>query len=229
MTERHSTHSSVSGLLLVLFAVLTSTSLQAQADLAPALSVDSVLARYKRNPGGNLESSHLHHLLRYTNSSARRDSLLNGLEHLALSADDARLRSSAALWLASMGEADAPLPRQGIVARLGRIYSANEAWLVRYTIQQQLPVQAERRTAAALLRSIALQPDTSSDPRVGDMGDLRFEALYRLSEMGEEGRAVLQTMHRNGEVRSPHVRRQLGQMARHGFPVRDLARQRQQP
>ena len=161
--------------------------------------------------------------------AARRDSLLDGLERLALTSDSEHVRHSATSNFAVAGTTEVPFPKEGIVPRLMRIYQSKNAPLVQLSIRNYLPVQADRPAAAALLRSIAAGPDPFAGQRPDPIGDDRVEALHRLSEMGEEGRAVLQAMHRNGEARSPWARTVLEQMARRGFPVRDLRRERATP
>jgi hypothetical protein len=79
----------------------------------------------------------------------------------------------------------------------------------------------------ALLRQIAAEPDESGpDPVHGyfSVGEPRADALARLAEMGEDGRAALQAMYRNGEGRSPQAKIILQQMAEREFPVTDMRR-----
>ena len=160
-------------------------------------------------------------------SGARRDSLLNGMERLALTGRTRDIRHVAALNLAVAGTSDMPIPEPGVVARLLRTYRNQTDPAVRLTIRNQPPLQVERQAAAAFLRSNAVEPDTSAEMGPHGYfshGDPRTEAVARLAEMGEEGRSVLQAMHRNREARSPQVRGMLDDMARRGFPVRDIAR-----
>jgi hypothetical protein len=126
------------------------------------------------------------------------------------------------------GTTEIPSPIAGVVDRLLRIYCGNTEWGVRNAILNVLPQQRDRRASAAFLRSIAAEADTTNrwQPVHGyfTQGDLRTAALARLSEMGDEGRAVLQAMHRSGEARSPQARIVLEDMARRGFPVIDVRR-----
>jgi hypothetical protein len=102
---------------------------------------------------------------------------------------------------------------------------------VRLAIRNTMPEQADRRAAAAFLRTVAAEADPTNDGSgphgYFSVGDPRTEALSRLAEMGAEGRAVLQAMHRSGEARSPQARAILARMAQRGFPVIDARRREQ--
>jgi hypothetical protein len=125
--------------------------------------------------------------------------------------------------LAGSSEVAHPIPR--VMSRIARIYrTVDTPPIVRFTIRRRLPFQAEQRAAAALLRSIAAEPDPNPGAPRHDMGDPRIEALGALRQMGAEGRAALQAMHRSGEARSPHAREALREMAAAGFPVREPER-----
>lgn len=220
---------------LTLLLMLAPVALPAQgtfADPVRTWPVDSILARFEADararPPSSIGSALAAGVLSLPSPYAsRRDSLLNGLERMALLSDDQRVRHWAASELAfsgTVGRPEPPLP--GVLRRLVRIYRARPDPVVRIAIRRSLPEQAERSAALTLLRGIAATPDTLRHV-VDHVGDERLEALDRLAEMGEEGRAVLQTMHRNREARSPQGQARLEEMARRGFPVRDLARERQ--
>jgi len=201
-----------------------------QPDPAYTSPVDSVLARFERESRAvAVNNIGLVWIIRVFHdpspSVARRDSLLDGLERLARVSNSSYVRQSAASTVALAGDLHLPRTTPGVVARLARIYAANdEQGPVRLSIRRRMTIQAERRAAAAFLRSVAIQEDPSVDRQAHPMSDPRIDALSQLTEMGEEGRAVLQEMHRRGEVRSPQVRAKLEYMARSGFPVRDARR-----
>lgn len=217
---------------LLLFGYAPLHAQAARATSAGLLPVDSVLRWFEADVRTHVVQSSgsrlVYDILDLSHPYlARQDSLLDGLERLALTSTDRNVRQIAAARIAIAGEIGrtAP-PRSGVLSRLVRVYRGNSAWLVRSTIMDRIPFLAERRAGAAFLRSIAAEPDTSSG--IGPhgyfaMGDPRTEALARLAEMGEEGRAVLQAMHRNRDAHSPQVRLRLENMARRGFPVRDIA------
>jgi hypothetical protein len=216
--------------------VLGSSPLNAQAfrtDPSRSWPVDTVLARFEAetrarampSPASDLVLAILDLPASY---STRKDSLLDGLERMALTSGDERVRqfATSCIAFAGQGERLAP-PRGGVLTRLLRIYRADSPPLVRLTITNRLPLLTERREATAFLRTIAAEPDTSGGRGLHghhSPGDRRIEALARLAEMGEEGRAVLQAMHRSGEARSPQARTILEHMARRGFPASDAAR-----
>jgi hypothetical protein len=222
----------------VLLALLVSAApLPAQtpfSERARSWAVDSVLSHFERDVRARVINS-LGSDLVFTIISLpaafapRRDSLLDGLERMALTSDNEHVRHVAAARIAFAGRVDetaSPLP--GIMARLTRIYHAHADPLVRISIRNSMPGQAERRAAAALLRVIASEADPTNDGRgphgLFSVGDPRTEALSRLAEMGAEGRAVLQAMHQSGEARGPQARAILARMAHRGFPVIDARR-----
>jgi hypothetical protein len=218
-------------LFVIVLLVLSGAPASAQVsrDAARTWPIDSVLARYEHDIranavpslGSNLVFDILDLPQRYR---ARQDSLLDRLEHLALTSESQTVRIEAAFRLAYAGETgreSPPLPR--IMLRLARVYHALNDSGTRLAIRNSLPLQAERDAAIALLRSVAAEADTASF-HTDWHGDDRVEALVRLSEMGEEGRTVLREMHRSGEARSLQARTILEDMAQRGFPVRDIRR-----
>jgi hypothetical protein len=218
----------------VLFAALAVTSAAParaqvpQPNPAYTVRVDSVLSRLKHDiwaGANNIGMSWVIRNLRNPVPKPRVDSLLNGLERLALTDGDERVRQAASSLFLMAGEQDTPHPVLGLVPRIGRIYRANPAGgIVRFTIRHHMPLQADRRAAATLLRSIAAELGSNPGPDVDDMGNPRIEALAGLRQMGAEGRAALQAMHRSGEARAPRVRTILREMAQAGFPVREPER-----
>lgn len=203
------------------------------------LPVDSIVALFERETRAHSYTGDgVGLIVEVTNApgrySARKDSLLDRLERLVDTSPDKHVRSTAAQWVAFAGEAGRvapPLP--GIMRRLERIYRRrgnNQDPGVRISILSSLPLQGERGAAAALLRTIASQPDTTNDATGPEgylsVGDPRTEALAGLSQMGQEGRAVLQAMYRSGQAASPQSRITLEHMAQRGFPVTDAVERR---
>ena len=223
------------GLLAMVMVVAVRMPLTAQSLTQIAertWPVDSVLSRFeadvRANTANGVGENAVARIIDLASPySARKDSLLNGLERLAVTHSDRYVRQAATLWIASAGEVGRTAPPvRGVWPRLLRIYRSNTAWVVRSTILDQSPMLVERPSALALLRSVAAEQDTTTPmgpEGYFGFGDLRIAALSRLAEMGEEGRAVLQAMHRSGEARSPQARMILDDMARRGFPVRDIA------
>lgn len=217
-----------------------STSLVHAQTARPLLPVDSILAHFQRQTRARARTGDGVTLILNVFSrppggySPRQDSLLNGLERLVDFSDNRDVREFAAQMLAAAGEeARAAPPLPGIVRRLERIYhrhGGNEDYGIRTSILPSLPLQRERGAAAALLRTIASQPDPGNNGTGVEgyfgVGDPRTGALAGLSEMGQEGRAVLQAMYRSGEAASPQARVTLEHMAQRGFPVTDLVERR---
>ena len=216
--------------LLVISEPLPAQGLRVVA--ARTWPVDSVVSRFeagvRANAANNLGSEIMFEIARLPAScTARKDSLLDRLEHLIVANSDERLRVYAAYEIAFAGEGSGNrVPVPGVVRRLTRIYHSTAHSDVRHPILDRLPLQAERAAAIGLLRSIASEPDPNNDGSgphgYFSYGDPRTEALARLTEMGEEGRAVLRAMHSSGEVRSPQGRIMLDDIAKRGFPVRDV-------
>jgi hypothetical protein len=231
------TFSAAKRLVLAGLCLLAASSLEAQSgwtDRPRTLPVDSVLARFEageRSRANPNAANRLVYDILYLPRvySARKDSLLDGLERMALTSDAHRVRLAATSFIAFAGQGGHVVPGGGsVLARLLRVYRAGDRADVRLTIINRLPLLTERREAAAFLRTIAAEADTSGGQGPHGYfshGDLRIEALARLAEMGEEGRAVLQAMHRSGEGRSPQARAILESMARRGFPVGEARRQ----
>jgi hypothetical protein len=160
-------------------------------------------------------------------STARKDSLLDGLERLALSSDDGFVRSAAAGRIAFAGEGGTNWhPLRGVMARLVRIYHTTAHPDVRLTILDALPLQSDRGPALAFLRSVASAPDPTNNAggpqEYFSFGDPRTRALTKLTEMGEDGRMALQAMYRGHEVGSVQGRIWMEEHARSGFPVSDV-------
>ncbi|HET7462277.1 MAG TPA: hypothetical protein VFJ82_13575 [Longimicrobium sp.] len=212
----------------------------AQQSAHPAVTwpIDSVLKRFERDKAALRSSPVPYEILDLPRSfAARQDSLLDGLERLALDrGTNIDVRRSSVLVLATAGEVRsgyAPLP--GVMRRLARIYRAQplvDPSMLRAMIRAALPMQNERASAIALLREAASEPDDRGpDPVHGyfTVGEPRTDALAQLALMGEQGRAALEAMHRRGEARSPQARIILEQMAREGFPVTDAQRPRPRP
>jgi hypothetical protein len=202
------------------------------------LPIDSILARFERETRAHETAGHGMSFIVLTLTSpgfsARKDSLLNGLERMADVNADHEVRAFAAQMVASAGEdgnAGPPLPR--VMQRLERIYrthGSNEDYGVRLAVVSSLPLQGERSAAAALLRRVASDPDPGNNGMgphgYFSVGDLRMYALRGLAAMGEQGRTVLQEMYRSREELSPQTRIVLESMAQRGFPVTDAVERR---
>lgn len=119
---------------------------------------------------------------------ARVDSVINGLETLALTAEsqDVRTQAAAALGLG----ASAQRGLAGMFDRELRVYRNSTSGLVRGVILHFMSDQTERERAILFLRSIATQ-----GPEHQDFDGAPLIAATKLSEMGAEGRGVLADLH----------------------------------
>lgn len=125
------------------------------------------------------------------------DSLLSGLENLALKSEDRDIRVNATTTLASAGyQVDHPVPN--VFDRVARIYRSTDDWSVRMHIILSSSWMAERSKAIRLLKSVAAQHGTSRDYE-----DAPWHAVGSLHKMGAEGRVALRDLQRQGTVRDP--------------------------
>jgi len=137
------------------------------------------------------------------------DSLLVGLEELALNDPREHVRVLAVSRLSSPGLRILPKPNSGTVGRLLRIYRRSDNPRVRSVILGFMSAQAERREALAFVRAIAIQERE-------DFPNAVHEAIRTLVlGMGDEGRAVVRELHEQNLVRDPEERANLAQLARH--------------
>ncbi|HEX6746654.1 MAG TPA: hypothetical protein VF092_05110 [Longimicrobium sp.] len=181
------------GLLSLLVASKSLPAQGVRVIAARTWPLDSIVSRFeagvRANAANNLGSEIMFEIARLSAShTARKDSLLDRLEHLVVSNPDKRVRVYAAYEIAFAGERGGNrMPIPGVVHRLARIYHSTAHADVRSPILDQLPLQAERAAAIALLRSVASEPDPGNDGRgphgYFSLGDPRTEALARLTEM----------------------------------------------
>lgn len=137
---------------------------------------------------------------------ARTDSLLDGLERLALAGSNEYVRQSAASTiLFSVPE------RPGTAARLLRIYRRSPDPLVRSTIASASIRLRERALLIPLLKELATQDESNED-----FTEASWVAVSVLLHMDEEGRQALRELHASGRARGKG-RAQLDRIARHDF------------
>lgn len=137
-------------------------------------------------------------------SSATVDSVVSGLEHLALNADVQRVRAAATSALVFTGDTRRPNPLPGAFARTMRIYRKSRDPLVRATILPILPFYAEQDRVVAFLKSVATQ-----SPAEQDYHDAPAQAVTALTYMGQKGRAALRDLLESNSVRHPVAEAQL--------------------
>ncbi len=143
------------------------------------------------------------------------DSILDGLERLALTSDNQRVRIAAAIWLGTPGEMDPPRP--GIVDRLSRVYRTCDDQAVRRALVG--PAFSQRDTAAALQFLEMVARDDRPEDRGSDEPPARGAVQY-LARLGPRGRAVLERLQREGGVKNPVARANLNYLAKGDFQPR---------
>ena len=127
------------------------------------------------------------------------DSLVDGLEKLALSSSSSVVRSNAAWNLAIAGSAR--LSDRNLLNRLVRVYEQSTDELVRRSILGRMHVQQNRPAAIRFLIKVATESTSQQDYE-----EASLEAVSTLSYMGAEGKAALLILQRNGELRDPAAR-----------------------
>lgn len=129
-------------------------------------------------------------------SRATLDSVVDGLERLALESKSDLVSSSAAAALASAGSTDRPLP--GSLQRTLAVYKRSGSGLVRRVVLGLMYNQHDRAGAIVFLKSVA-----SQDPARPDFADAPLEAVSTLSYMGLQGRIALSELRSQGVLRDP--------------------------
>jgi len=129
---------------------------------------------------------------------ARVDSVIDGLERLALSADPQFVGSSAAAALTIAGAAESALP--GIFGRVLSVYRRSSSAVVRGMILQCMYYENDRGRAIAFLKSVAAQ-----DPANRDFDGAPFMAAMALREMAEDGRVALTDLRDKNLLRDPRT------------------------
>jgi hypothetical protein len=125
---------------------------------------------------------------------ARVDSVIDGLERIALASGSQFVRGQAVAALSMAGSDDAPIP--GVFERAINIYNRSDSHQVRGMIIGYMSHQRDRAKALSFLRSVAME-----DPEQTD--DLPFLAVNTLSEMGNGGRVTLVELLDNELLRDP--------------------------
>jgi hypothetical protein len=144
---------------------------------------------------------------------AKVDSVLDGLERLALGSAVATVRRSATSTLGLAGYKQLPDRVEGIVLRLEGLYHASADGVVRTIIVAGMDRQGETGAAIDFLKRAA------QDSRPGDSDDpparWAVETLARMDT--EEARAVLHELHTAGAAQHPAARGYLRYIASRGY------------
>jgi hypothetical protein len=145
---------------------------------------------------------------------AKADSVLDGLERLALGSAVATVRHSATSTLGLAGYKQLPDRVEGIVSRLEGLYQASEDGVVRTIIVAGMDRQGETGAAIDFLKRAA-QDSRPGDSEIESPARWAVETLARLDT--EEARAVLHDLHTAGAAKHPAARRYLRYIASRGY------------
>jgi hypothetical protein len=137
-------------------------------------------------------------------SSAQVDSVLTGLQQLAISTTNEATGVAMVTLLASASSRDKSHALPSIPDRLGEIYAGAATRGARWTALHRLPFQWDQVTASSILAEVA----ESSAAAQGYAGSAR-DAVVLLLELGSVGQTALVRLCRRGLVRDPEARREL--------------------
>lgn len=180
-------------------------TLSAQSKTLPRLPIKSastMLAQLEKSgvnsgPSGAVLGVVLQEQQQYPRTTI--DSIVTGLERIALKSNSRDARQSAASALASAGSANQPIDRA--LDRVVNIYSQSDDPVVRLTILNQMSRQKDRRAAIAFLKKVAVE-----GPKQQDYPHASLTAVSELAHMGAEGRAALTELRTAGAITDSRAR-----------------------
>lgn len=141
------------------------------------------------------------------------DSVLDGLQRLALTSPRPEVRTHAVGLLATAGKHWPKARSLQAGNRLAAIYrGTSDPDLKALLVGLSLAWLAEPGPALPVLRDVATQAESRQD-----FPEASVWAVESLARMGDPGRAVLRDLHRRGAVRSVAARSRLDALARTGF------------
>jgi hypothetical protein len=199
----------VAFLCCVLAVAPATAQMRSPADLLAAYVGERQTPMSK--PGTTRASNELIHVLTSPTDYRAGDmeSLVRGLEQLALTGSPPRLRAEAAFALSIPGSRGAAQSISGTFARLKRVYDSSSDPLVRSVLVGVMGDLTDQRQAALFLERIAKQERA-------DFPESQRRALESLMRMDEEGCAVLKRLHESGAVRDPEAKLTLAYLAKQG-------------
>lgn len=149
---------------------------------------------------------------------ARRDSVADGLEHLAIHSNDPELRTRATTVLISAGRSDMDQPLSGASVRVARILRATDNQDVRRWILLLGFWMADRRPLLPALREVAESPGVSEREMMFNHDvDNPSLAVEALAQMGEDGAVILRDLHRRKALRSARASALLESLSRRSY------------
>jgi hypothetical protein len=142
--------------------------------------------------------------------AADLESVLRGLEEVALTGMPPRFRAEAASLLTVPGSSRAVHPLRGRFSRLERVCRESTDPVVRIVLIRGMGDQVDRREAAGFLEGVATRDSAGFAP------EPRY-AIKELLRMDEEGRRVLKQLHDRDAVRNPEAKAMLAVLAKYDF------------
>ncbi len=202
MTSTYTSRRQLNGLAVALvisvgFCPLAATGQGATRSWSSAKEMLAILeARAESGEPASLGS-----VVRYPEkfAPATIDSVLAGLEILALDGRSPRTRQAAASSLAQAGSARHH--RTDITGRAISVYRRSRDPLVKRTILSFMLFQLDRPSALGFLREISVAPANHQD-----FEEASFVAVSTISAMGPEGQTLLEELRRKNLVTDPTAR-----------------------
>jgi hypothetical protein len=187
----------------------------AQGQRATPSSVAGLLHEFATGPvGGSGRALHgIGHILAHRDSmKARADSIVAGLEDLALTGPSSRVRSHAVGLLGMSRSSSDRAFHADVVIRLGRIHRRSTDPAVRLTAISQLGFPWRDAHAVRLLAAIL--EGTPAAPAFEEEPEAAASSLARL---GPEGRRALRSSHDGKRIRSARAQSYVGGLIQRGF------------
>ena len=144
--------------------------------------------------------------------------VLDGLEQLAVTDSNERVRVAAVTWLASIGESSLENAQGfGVVPRLRALYRRTVIRSVRTAVVGKLGMQADSREAALMLESVA---SDTTQAMSNEEWPLAYHAVEALLLLGDDGRTTLRRLSQAKAIANPVARARLEQLSRSNFMVK---------
>lgn len=142
------------------------------------------------------------------------DGVMSGLEELALTHPEFRVRAAAAVYLMAPGNrALVSENPPGVIERVQRLYDRSDEVAVRSALIRWMPYQAEQNAATAFLETTAKSNRSPAE----QMWPEEMLAIDALARMGENGRVVLQRLSDSGLVQNQLARQRLHYLRDEGY------------
>lgn len=189
-----------------------------------SLSVREMIAMYETDAmetnSSGIGASHVYRVIvnPESYSVAVVDSVLDGLEHLALRSTAPGVRHAATLTLLTAGERRENRPGiKRVAPRLVRIFETTSDRTIRWSVLTSIRRQADVDIVLAFLRRAATQPGLVLARPPYDEDDEPTLAIQALASLGERGRSILRQMHTDRSAGTPMARNRLDWLVSRNF------------